>query len=153
MNLYPRNLKNWYLERAKTPGLNDPKKDSIRQYEPFLGSFNRGDFRAAPNANFSGFLGILLKSLTCVFVLGFCLYVYIDRQNEVTELRLTVPALTEDIRVIQEKNARLQYGIERFESPLRLIELLRKPEFRHLKHPYVSDILEIPAGEPLKQHE
>jgi hypothetical protein len=98
-------------------------------------------------------MNLLLKLLTCVFILGLCLYVYIDRQNEVTELRLAVPALTEDIRVIQEKNARLQYGIERFESPLRLMELLRNPEFRHLKHPYVSDIIEIPAGESLKPHE
>src|ERR1700733_8461254 len=61
--LYPRNLKNWRLERAKTPelngpGLNDRKRSLYCLILPLFRSFNRGGFRAAPNANFSGFLGI-----------------------------------------------------------------------------------------------
>ena len=58
--LYPRNLKNWHLERAKMndPGLNDRKVVPYCLILTTLRPFNRGGFRAAPNANSSGFLGI-----------------------------------------------------------------------------------------------
>lgn len=93
---------------------------------------------------------LLLRLLVCVFILGLSMYVYIARQNEITELRIALPDLTDEIRISEEKNLRLQYEIDRFESPLRLLELSRKPEFRHLKHPYTEDTIEMPAGEPIK---
>lgn len=69
------------------------------------------------------------------------MYAYIDRQNDLTELRLQFPQLAKEVKGIQEENNRLYYEIDRFESPIHLLELSRKPEFGHLKHPYLHDII------------
>ncbi|MBA3816446.1 MAG: hypothetical protein H0X29_08000 [Parachlamydiaceae bacterium] len=80
-----------------------------------------------------------LRFFVCIFVAGIALFAYIDKQNELTELRLALPALAKNVRSIQEENTRLKYEIESFESPIHLMELMRKPEFGHLKYPYIKD--------------
>ena len=72
---------------------------------------------------------------------------YIDKQNGLTELRLTIPALAKDVQKIREENIQLQYEIDNFESPIHLMELAGKPSFGHLKHPYLKDILMLPKGD------
>ena len=91
----------------------------------------------------------LSKFLVCVFILGIALYAYIQEQNQLTELRMRVPDLTRKLQLLQDENTRLQCEIEKFESPINLMELARKPEFGHLKHPYTPDIInvELPADE------
>lgn len=84
---------------------------------------------------------ISIRLLICIMAVAFTLSMIIDRQNELTELRLKIPVLVKEVRAIEARNTAYQYEIERFESPIHLIELLRKPEFGHLKHPYESDIL------------
>lgn len=80
-----------------------------------------------------------LRFFLCIFIAGIALFAYIDKQNELTELRLALPALAKNVRSIQEENTRLKYEIESFESPIHLMELMRKPEFGHLKYPYIKD--------------
>lgn len=80
-----------------------------------------------------------LRFFVCIFIAGIALFAYIDKQNDLTELRLALPALTKNVRSIQEENTRLKYEIESFESPIHLMELMRKPEFGHLKYPYIKD--------------
>jgi len=87
---------------------------------------------------------VYIRITFCIFVVGLALFVYIDHLNRLTELRLAIPAITKETKGILEENTRLKYEIERFESPIHLMELLRKPEFSHLKYPYVRDVVVLP---------
>jgi len=82
----------------------------------------------------------------CILITGLCLYIYIDRQNQLTELKIALPSLAKEVKTLQEENDRLQYQINQFESPLHLIKLSRQPEFGHLKYPYLDKILILPAA-------
>ena len=96
-------------------------------------------------------LGLTMRLILCIFGACFALYTYIDRQNDLVELRLQHPALAKDVKAIQEENIRLQYEIDRFESPIHLMELSRNPEFSHLKFPYAKDVIMLsePGFNPL----
>jgi len=87
---------------------------------------------------------IYLRLAFCIFVAGLTLYLYIDRHNKLTELRLALPQLSREVNMIKEENTRLRYEIERFESPIHLMELLRKPEFSHLHYPYLNEVFVLP---------
>jgi hypothetical protein len=80
-----------------------------------------------------------IRCLICICAVSFALFSRIDKQNELTELRLAIPALTKDVKALNEENIALKYEVDRFESPIHLMELMRKPEFGHLKFPYVKD--------------
>jgi hypothetical protein len=83
------------------------------------------------------------RIFVCILAAGWTLYAYIDKQNEMVELRLAIPLLVKQVRALQEENIRLKYEIDSFESPIHLMELARKPEFSHLKYPYVKDIVQL----------
>lgn len=89
---------------------------------------------------------ILLKLGACLSAFGFCLYSYLNMQNEVTQLKIWLPEVEKEIRLIQEENLRLSYQIEQFENPAHLIELAHRPEYAHLKHPLVKEILVVPEA-------
>lgn len=89
-------------------------------------------------------MGLFIRLLICISISGFALYKYIDKLNELTELRLSIPIITREVKSIREKNVELQYAIDTFESPLHLMELLRKPEFGHLKYPSLNEIIQLP---------
>ena len=87
--------------------------------------------------------GLLIRLLICIFALGGLLYLYIDKQNDLTELKIQIPKLVRSLRVIEEANTQLRYEIEKLENPQYLIDLLRQPEFSHLKHPLVNEVVMI----------
>lgn len=89
----------------------------------------------------------------CIAIAGLTLFAYIEKQNDLTELRLAIPALAKEVREIQEENIRLIYEIERFESPILLMEMMRKPEFSHLKHPYLNEEIFLSRRTPLDEIE
>lgn len=89
---------------------------------------------------------LFTRLVICIAAFGFCLYSYIDAQNQVTRLRLEIPMVAKQIKDVKEKNTRLQYEIDLFESPEHLIELARSSEFAHLKHPMQRDILTMQQG-------
>lgn len=80
-----------------------------------------------------------MRLLVCILTASVMLLAYIEKQNDLTELRLAIPALAKELKSIQDENIRLKYEIERFESPSHLMELARKPEFSYLKFPYLSE--------------
>lgn len=92
---------------------------------------------------------MILRLFLCMFAAGLTLFAVIEKQNELVELRLTIPVLEKEVNRIGEENTRLKYDIELFESPIHLMELARKPQFSHLKFPYNRDILVLPAPPPL----
>lgn len=85
----------------------------------------------------------LVRLLLCVAILGASLFAYIETQNRLTELRIKVPLLAKKLKALEEENTRLQFEIEKFENPLSLMELARKPQFGHLKHPLVTDVISL----------
>ncbi len=82
----------------------------------------------------------------CLAVLGFSLYAHIEKQNQITAMRIQLPERVGHLKALQEDNTRLRYEIEQFESPEHLIELARHHEFSHLRHPMVKEILRMPEG-------
>lgn len=86
-------------------------------------------------------MGLLIRLLICISFAGLMLYKYIDKLNDLTELRLSIPILARELKEIHEQNLELQYTIDSFESPLHLMELASKPEFGHLKYPTLNDVI------------
>ncbi|WP_316358832.1 hypothetical protein [Candidatus Neptunichlamydia sp. REUL1] len=85
--------------------------------------------------------GLLLRLLICIFALGGFLYTYIDKQNDLTELKMEIPELAKQLRSLEEENDQLCLEIERLENPSHLIELLREKEYSHLGYPYVNEVV------------
>jgi cell division protein FtsL len=84
---------------------------------------------------------ILFQIFLCLTTLTVCLIRFIERKNELTELGFSIPRLKQEIKAIQEENAQLEYQIQAFESPERLMELAMRQEYSHLKHPLDKEIL------------
>lgn len=95
-------------------------------------------------------MALTFRLFLCLGALGICLFSYIEKQNELTKLRIQIPLVSKEIRVIHEENTRLQYEIEQFESPEHLLELARQSEFSHLKQPLVKEILTVAEGSPVQ---
>ena len=90
--------------------------------------------------------GPLIRLLLCIGIGGVFLYSYIDKQNSVTLLRLSIPILAKEIKNLKEENTHLQYEIDLFESPEHLIQLARNSEFSHLKSPMLKEIITMQEG-------
>lgn len=87
---------------------------------------------------------LLLRLGFCLSVFGVCLYSYLETQNKVTELKIRIPKVDQETKLIREENRRLSYEIDHFQSPSHLIELSRRPELSHLKHPMLNEIMTVP---------
>lgn len=92
-------------------------------------------------------LGLLIRIFLCIIIFVWCLYSYVNRHNTLTKLQLEIPKQQKELGAIEEQNKRLQYEIDKFENPVHLMELAQRPEFGHLKHPLVKDIIVIPMQE------
>jgi hypothetical protein len=94
--------------------------------------------------------GFFVRLFSLLGVCGFGLYSYVDKQNALTELRIAIPTVAKEIRMLNEENTRLKYEIELFESPQHLLELAKSCEFSHLKHPLLKEILTVQEGDALE---
>lgn len=86
----------------------------------------------------------LLQIGVCFGVFGFCLYSYLDEQNSLVRLKMQMPQKEKEIQSVKDELQRLSYQVDRFENPTHLIELAHRPEFSHLKHPVLKEILTVP---------
>lgn len=91
--------------------------------------------------------GLLIRLLICTLVLGGFLYTYIDKQNDLTELKIKIPKLAKSLHRLEEEIALLSFEIEQIESPKRLIKQLRQKEYSHLRYPYLTDVIVIKTEE------
>lgn len=121
-----------------------------QDYFPLKRSFLLGK-KNANQSRYKCFNRLLIRLFICIFFAGLMLYKYIDKLNALTELRLSVPALAKEVKEIHEKNLELQYEIEQFDNPLRLLELLRTPEFEYLKYPSLDKVIQLPESSPEKE--
>lgn len=92
----------------------------------------------------------MLKLLLCLVIACFTLYAFIAKGNQVTEMRLAIPALAKKVKILREENNRLTYEIEQFESPIHLMEMMQRPELSHLKFPHDSEVIILPEPHPLE---
>jgi len=91
----------------------------------------------------------LLRVFFCIFIASLCLVLCVDKQNQLTVLRMEIPPLVKEVKRLQEENNRLMYEVNRFECPIHLMGLIHKPEYSHLKYPYLRDIIILPEGDDL----
>ena len=89
---------------------------------------------------------LVLRILICILAAGVTILAYIEKQNELTELRVAIPSIAKEVKVLQEENTRLKYEVDQFESPIHLMELMSKPEFSHLKFPYLNEEVFLPKS-------
>lgn len=94
---------------------------------------------------------LFAKLFICIIFFGWCLYSYIDRQNGITKLRITIPELAKEVRHLEEENTRLFYEIEVFENPAHLMELAKASAFAHLKFPLEKEVITLRPRELLKE--
>ena len=85
----------------------------------------------------------LCKIITCLIFALFFLYHYITVNSHLGRLRKKIPKIEREARMLEWENEKLQYEIVRFESPAHLLEIAKMSAFKHLKYPYVDDIVEI----------
>lgn len=85
----------------------------------------------------------LVRICCCIVVAAIALYAHIESINGLTALRLAIPEQEKEVTRLLRENERLQFEIDYFESPIHLMELAKKPEYGHLKHPFVEEIFHI----------
>jgi hypothetical protein len=90
--------------------------------------------------------GLLMRLGVCLGTAGICLYSYLDLQNRQTKLKILLPEKQKQVDLVLEENRRLAYEVDQFESPANLIEMAHRPEFAHLKHPLLKEILTVPEA-------
>lgn len=78
---------------------------------------------------------LLFRLLLCIFISVLLLYSYIDKLNDITQLKIKIPKLIQEVQTLQEENIALILQIEKIENPKKLIEKMRQPEFSHLHQP------------------
>lgn len=86
------------------------------------------------------------RAILCILFFGFSLYSYVDKQNELTSLKLQIPRVAKELKRVEETNARLTYEIDQFENPEHLMELARQKAFSHLKYPCLQEVLTVNEG-------
>jgi hypothetical protein len=96
---------------------------------------------------------LVIKVLISAFSLSGVLYAYLEQHNDLTKLRIRIPEIAKEVHFVEEENVRLRLEIDRFENPKHLMELAKRPEYRHLKHPIIDDILVVAPGRPLEPRE
>lgn len=96
---------------------------------------------------------VFFQTLICLITVSTLACFYLSKQNDLTRLRMEIPTVAENLKMIEEENARLQYEIECFENPCHLMDLAKYSEYGHLRHPLTDDILVlVMASQPSASH-
>ncbi len=97
--------------------------------------------------------GIVFFVFGSLFIGGGCLLTYLEKQNELTQLKLHVPKLAHEVKMIGEENMQLQYRLQEFERPDNLLKIAGEARFCHLKYPLGKDVLVLQEQSSLTQEE
>jgi cell division protein FtsL len=89
---------------------------------------------------------LMIRIIISLIVCTTSIFSYISLQNKVTCLKIKIPKIEKQLISINDEISHLQYEIDQFESPDRLMDLACHPDFIHLKHPYIKDIETIQVG-------
>jgi len=91
--------------------------------------------------------GLVIRLFLCIAATALCLYLHIERQNSMTQLRLEIPTLAKEVEQIEHEIERVQFEIDQFENPAYLMELARRPEYSHLRQPRVDEVIVVQPAE------
>lgn len=83
------------------------------------------------------------RLIFCLSFSTFLLYIYIDKKNSLTEVRLAIPHLQAEVKALELEKTALQYELKCFENPTYLLELLKKPEYAHLHFPKEGEVVKL----------
>lgn len=86
----------------------------------------------------------LFQLFLCLGGGAVCLYSYLQAQNDLVRIKMDIPLVEKELRSIREETQKLAYQVEQFQSPNQLMEKLNSPEFAHLRHPPMDEIIHIP---------
>ncbi|MDE3056204.1 MAG: hypothetical protein KGI80_05920 [Verrucomicrobiota bacterium] len=86
---------------------------------------------------------LLLLAGGILGLFSFCLYSYLGVQNRLTELKIRLPELEREILLLGEENQKLAYEAKECSTPARLIEKASLPEFAHLRHPLLQEVVTV----------
>ncbi len=76
-----------------------------------------------------------LRLAICIALLGTFLIAHVERQNELTRLRLQIPQIHARSCRLKESAMQLQSRVIKSQSPRHLLTLLKRKEFQHLHFP------------------
>jgi len=88
----------------------------------------------------------VIQGFVCAVVFFASFVIYLDKQNEITKQRLSVPKLEQEIVELQEEIALMRYQIEQIDHPESLRHLLDQSAFAHLYHPCEKEVLVVQEG-------
>lgn len=89
---------------------------------------------------------LFAQILICIFVAAVTMFAHIKKRNELTRLSLVLPRIESEVKKLQRENMRLQYEIDSFENPIRMMEFARQPDLGHLKYPYENEVIILKEG-------
>ncbi|EPP35061.1 putative ftsL [Chlamydia ibidis] len=81
-----------------------------------------------------------IRLFFCFCFLGSLLYCYINKQNDLTKLRLEIPRLWSRLRQLEQENTTLIFLIDKLESPEHLMQIASLPEYSYLQYPQEDTI-------------
>lgn len=82
----------------------------------------------------------LIRFFICIVFTLILIYSFIDKQNKFTEVQRQIPQIKKELQKINEDNRLLEYKLKCFESPQNLLNLLKRPEFSHLRYPCINEL-------------
>lgn len=90
-----------------------------------------------------------IKIFLCFLAIGLSLYQLVEDQNQLAALRVALPALEQEVRLLQADILSMQNLLQSAEAPAKLLKWSKEPEYAHLIFPYESQIIHIPLNPPL----
>lgn len=88
----------------------------------------------------------LLRIGVCVASLAVCVFMLIQKENQITALRLSIPQLSSEVKLLAEENTRLEFEKQQFERPEHLLKLAQLPEFSHFHYPLAAHVAKVERG-------
>ena len=78
----------------------------------------------------------LIRLLICLLGIGLSLYMTVVSDNHLTQLRMQIPKMTQEVRELEETNEMLAFSLASALQPHHLFTLASSPSFSHLQPSY-----------------
>lgn len=89
---------------------------------------------------------LLTKLFICFCALGLSLYQLVEEQNRLAALRVALPTLEQEVRLLQAEILTMRHLLKGAMSPAKLLKLAKEPAYAHLNFPSEPEILYIPVS-------